>query len=166
MAAVRNTLTVKKRCILTGWGEKIWRFILFFSWLILRFLAPFRYVNCASNDEEKNLVAFQYRGGILYRCCRPIEAGHELMVWYDELYAKNLGFMFYYIWNRKCSAGGNVPNIKHLDQVLPVPAVILEVTGQLKSSKMVQHAKLCSRHGDLGMGLYKPCLMTIGLFII
>ncbi|KAB5571703.1 hypothetical protein PHYPO_G00228090 [Pangasianodon hypophthalmus] len=43
-----------------------------------------RYVNCSRNDEEQNLVAFQYRGGILYRCCRAIERGQELSVWYDE----------------------------------------------------------------------------------
>ncbi|XP_060770230.1 histone-lysine N-methyltransferase PRDM9-like isoform X2 [Neoarius graeffei] len=49
-----------------------------------------RYVNCARNDEEKNLVAFQYRGKILYRCCRPINPGQELLVWYGEEYAKEL----------------------------------------------------------------------------
>ncbi|XP_060761139.1 histone-lysine N-methyltransferase PRDM9-like isoform X1 [Neoarius graeffei] len=49
-----------------------------------------RYVNCARNDEEQNLVAFQYRGGILYRCCRPINPGQELLVWYEEEYTKEL----------------------------------------------------------------------------
>ncbi|XP_053088359.1 histone-lysine N-methyltransferase PRDM7-like [Pangasianodon hypophthalmus] len=28
-----------------------------------------RYVKCACNDEEQNLVAFQYQGRILYCCC-------------------------------------------------------------------------------------------------
>ncbi|XP_076839472.1 histone-lysine N-methyltransferase PRDM7-like [Brachyhypopomus gauderio] len=63
-----------------------------------------RYVNCARNDEEQNLVAFQYRGGILYRCCRPIRTGQELLVWYGDEYAKDLGITFDYIWNKKCSA--------------------------------------------------------------
>ncbi|XP_060785130.1 histone-lysine N-methyltransferase PRDM7-like isoform X2 [Neoarius graeffei] len=49
-----------------------------------------RYVNCARNDEEKNLVAFQYRGGILYRCCQPINPGQELLVWPEKEYAKIL----------------------------------------------------------------------------
>ncbi|XP_060761032.1 uncharacterized protein LOC132870983 isoform X3 [Neoarius graeffei] len=49
-----------------------------------------RYVNCARNEEEQNLVAFRYRGGILYRCCRPINPGHELLVWYEEEYTKEL----------------------------------------------------------------------------
>ncbi|XP_053538297.1 histone-lysine N-methyltransferase PRDM9 [Ictalurus punctatus] len=66
-----------------------------------------RYVNCARNDEEQNLVAFQYRGGILYRCCRPIGPGHELLLWYEEEFAKDLhSFTFNYIWSRKCSVNG------------------------------------------------------------
>ncbi|XP_062856344.1 histone-lysine N-methyltransferase PRDM9-like isoform X2 [Trichomycterus rosablanca] len=63
-----------------------------------------RYVNCARNDEEQNLVAFQYGGGILYRCCRPIQPGHELLVWYAEEYAKDLGSTFDHLWNIKCSS--------------------------------------------------------------
>ncbi|XP_062862383.1 histone-lysine N-methyltransferase PRDM9-like isoform X2 [Trichomycterus rosablanca] len=63
-----------------------------------------RYVNCAGNDEENNLVAFQYQGGIFYRCCRPIKAGQELLVWYDETYAKDLGIAFERMWRMKCSA--------------------------------------------------------------
>ncbi|KAL7866243.1 hypothetical protein SRHO_G00114900 [Serrasalmus rhombeus] len=62
-----------------------------------------RYVNCAGNDEEQNLVAFQHKGGILYRCCRPIEAGQELLVWYAEEYARNHDIPFDYLWNRKGS---------------------------------------------------------------
>uniref|UniRef100_A0A3B4E971 PR domain zinc finger protein 1 n=1 Tax=Pygocentrus nattereri TaxID=42514 RepID=A0A3B4E971_PYGNA len=62
-----------------------------------------RYVNCAGNDEEQNLVAFQHKGGILYRCCRPIEPGQELLVWYAEEYARNHDIPFDYLWNRKCS---------------------------------------------------------------
>ncbi|XP_060754371.1 histone-lysine N-methyltransferase PRDM9-like isoform X2 [Neoarius graeffei] len=49
-----------------------------------------RYVNCARNDEEQNLMAFRYQGGILYRCCRPINPGQELLVWFEEEYAKEL----------------------------------------------------------------------------
>ncbi|KAM9486927.1 uncharacterized protein Hap1MRO34_006825 isoform 1-T1 [Clarias gariepinus] len=62
-----------------------------------------RYVNCARHDEEQNLVAFQYRGGILYRCCRAINPGQELLVWYEEEYAKELSPAFDYLWNKKSS---------------------------------------------------------------
>ncbi|KAJ8377599.1 hypothetical protein AAFF_G00255570 [Aldrovandia affinis] len=67
-----------------------------------------RYVNCARNEEEQNLVAFQYRGSILYRCFKPILPGRELLVWYGEEYAKDLGITFDYLWSNKCSAKGAV----------------------------------------------------------
>ncbi|KAB5533180.1 hypothetical protein PHYPO_G00128860 [Pangasianodon hypophthalmus] len=67
-----------------------------------------RYVNCARNGENHNLVAFQYLGGILYRCCRPINPGQELLVWYEEEYARRLGLVFDYFWNIKSSANGYV----------------------------------------------------------
>ncbi|XP_060771317.1 histone-lysine N-methyltransferase PRDM9-like isoform X2 [Neoarius graeffei] len=63
-----------------------------------------RYVNCARNDEEQNLVAFQYRGGIFYRCCRPIKTGQELLMWYEDDYGKDYGLAFDYLWKKKCSS--------------------------------------------------------------
>ncbi|KAK3541229.1 hypothetical protein QTP86_016802 [Hemibagrus guttatus] len=62
-----------------------------------------RYVNCSHNSEDNNLVAFQYRGRILYRCCRPIHPGQELLLWYEEEYARHLGLMFDDFWNIKSS---------------------------------------------------------------
>ncbi|XP_053502367.1 histone-lysine N-methyltransferase PRDM7-like [Ictalurus furcatus] len=62
-----------------------------------------RYVNCAHSDGEQNLVVFHYRGGILYRCCRPINPGQELLVWYEEKYASDVGPTFSHLWNIKCS---------------------------------------------------------------
>ena len=38
-------------------------------------------MNFARNEEEQNLVAFQHRGAILYRCCRPLAPGEELLVY-------------------------------------------------------------------------------------
>ncbi|KAK3540273.1 hypothetical protein QTP70_029387, partial [Hemibagrus guttatus] len=62
-----------------------------------------RYVNCARNNDEQNLVAFQYQNGILYRSCRPIKPGHELLLSYEENCAKNLSVTFHYIYKKKCS---------------------------------------------------------------
>ncbi|KAM9434964.1 uncharacterized protein Hap1MRO34_002699 isoform 2-T2 [Clarias gariepinus] len=62
-----------------------------------------RYVNCAHNSKESNLVAFQYQGEIFYRCHRSIKPRQELLVWYEEKYAKALGITFKFIWNKKCS---------------------------------------------------------------
>ncbi|KAJ8366473.1 hypothetical protein AAFF_G00353530, partial [Aldrovandia affinis] len=69
---------------------------------------PCRYVNCAHNEEEQNLVAFQYRGSILYCSFKPILPGRKLLVWHGEEYAKDLGISFDYLWSNKCSAKGGV----------------------------------------------------------
>ncbi|KAM8777576.1 histone-lysine N-methyltransferase PRDM9-like [Rhynchonycteris naso] len=50
-----------------------------------------RYVNCARNDEEQNLVAFQYRRQIFYRTCQVIRPDCELLVWYGDEYGQKLG---------------------------------------------------------------------------
>ncbi|XP_030849723.1 probable histone-lysine N-methyltransferase PRDM7 [Strongylocentrotus purpuratus] len=50
-----------------------------------------RYINCARNEGEQNLVAFQYLGQIYYRTFKPICPGRELLVYYGEQYAKDLG---------------------------------------------------------------------------
>ena len=61
----------------------------------LRFLSLFglhpRYVNCARDDEEQNLVAFQYHGQIFYRTCQVVRSGCELLVWYGDEYGQDLG---------------------------------------------------------------------------
>ncbi|KAJ8391811.1 hypothetical protein AAFF_G00085830 [Aldrovandia affinis] len=67
--------------------------------------ARLRSIYCG-NEEEQNLVAFQYRGSILYRCFKPILPGRELLVWHGEEYAKDLGITFDYLWSNKCSAKG------------------------------------------------------------
>ncbi|XP_072228960.1 histone-lysine N-methyltransferase PRDM9-like isoform X1 [Leuresthes tenuis] len=40
-----------------------------------------RFVNFARNNEEANLLAFQYKENILFHCCRTINTGDELTVW-------------------------------------------------------------------------------------
>ncbi|KAJ8032787.1 Histone-lysine N-methyltransferase PRDM9 [Holothuria leucospilota] len=50
-----------------------------------------RFVNCARNEKEQNLVAFQYLGQIYYRSFKPIPNGTELLVYYGKDYAKDLG---------------------------------------------------------------------------
>ena len=65
-----------------------------------------RYVNCARNEGEQNLIAFQYRRGIAYRVCRPVFKGEELLVWYGDEYAKELGIIFDKMWDKKSSEKG------------------------------------------------------------
>uniref|UniRef100_UPI00398E9A3A histone-lysine N-methyltransferase PRDM9-like n=1 Tax=Pristiophorus japonicus TaxID=55135 RepID=UPI00398E9A3A len=50
-----------------------------------------RFVNCARKEEEQNLVAFQHCAKIYYRTCKPVPPRCELLVWYGDEYAKELG---------------------------------------------------------------------------
>ncbi|XP_062862113.1 zinc finger protein 675-like isoform X2 [Trichomycterus rosablanca] len=90
-----------------------------------------RYVNCARNEDEQNLIAFQYKGGILYRCCRPIKPEQELLLWYEEEYAKDITFD--HLWNKKCSA-------KELKDVLTCSLCPLSYPSQIYLHK---HIKRC-----------------------
>ena len=49
------------------------------------------FVNYARNEDEQNLIAFQYHGKVYYRSFKRIYPGSELLVWYGEQYAKELG---------------------------------------------------------------------------
>uniref|UniRef100_A0A8C3SC99 SET domain-containing protein n=1 Tax=Chelydra serpentina TaxID=8475 RepID=A0A8C3SC99_CHESE len=57
-----------------------------------------RYVNCARDEEEQNLVAFQYHGKIYYRVCRAILPHSEMLVWYGDEYGKELGIKWGTRW--------------------------------------------------------------------
>ncbi|XP_028845397.1 histone-lysine N-methyltransferase PRDM9 [Denticeps clupeoides] len=69
-----------------------------------------KYVQCSQNEREQNVVAFQHRGRILFRCCRPVLQGQELLVWYGEDYAKGLGGIWDQIWDRKWRPSDNQPS--------------------------------------------------------
>uniref|UniRef100_A0A2K5SD85 Uncharacterized protein n=1 Tax=Cebus imitator TaxID=2715852 RepID=A0A2K5SD85_CEBIM len=63
-----------------------------------------RYVNCAGDDEEQNLVAFQYHRQI-YRTCRVIRPGCELLVWYGDEYCQELDIKWGSKWKKELMAG-------------------------------------------------------------
>lgn len=50
-----------------------------------------RFINCARYEEEQNLVAFQFQKNIYYRSIQHIYPGNELLVWYGDEYAMDLG---------------------------------------------------------------------------
>ena len=50
-----------------------------------------RYVKCARHVEEQNLAAYQCHGNIYYCALRNISPKSELLVWYEDKYAKSLG---------------------------------------------------------------------------
>ncbi|XP_029578452.1 histone-lysine N-methyltransferase PRDM9 isoform X2 [Salmo trutta] len=96
-----------------------------------------RYVNCARSEEEQNLVAFQYRGGILYRCCKPIAVGEELLVWYGGEYARDLGIVFDYLWDKKsCAKDVNVESF----QIFSCSGCPFSFTSQIF---LIKHIKRC-----------------------
>ncbi|XP_017517700.3 histone-lysine N-methyltransferase PRDM7 [Manis javanica] len=63
-----------------------------------------RYVNCARDDEEQNLVAFQYHSQIFYRTCQLIRPGSELLVWYGDEYGQELGIKCGSKWKGELTA--------------------------------------------------------------
>ncbi|XP_060740877.1 histone-lysine N-methyltransferase PRDM9-like [Tachysurus vachellii] len=95
-----------------------------------------RYVNCARNDEEHNLVPFQYRGVIMYRCCRSVEPGQELLLWYEEEFSEDPSTTFNSIWNRKCFVNG----MKTVLQVFSCSSCPLSYTSKIYLHK---HIKRC-----------------------
>ena len=50
-----------------------------------------RFVNSARSEDEQNMMAFQYQGEIYYRTFKDIYPGTELLVWYGDQYANDLG---------------------------------------------------------------------------
>ncbi|XP_017726497.1 PREDICTED: probable histone-lysine N-methyltransferase PRDM7 [Rhinopithecus bieti] len=66
---------------------------------------PGWYVNCAQDDEEQNLVAFQYHRQIFYGTCRVIRPGCELLVWYGDEYSQELGIKWGSKWKKELMAG-------------------------------------------------------------
>lgn len=60
-----------------------------------------RYVNSSRNKEEANLLAVQYKGSILFHCCRPIQGGDELMVWPSSKMLDNFSEAWTQFWFTK-----------------------------------------------------------------
>ncbi|GFS48850.1 histone-lysine N-methyltransferase PRDM9 [Trichonephila clavipes] len=50
-----------------------------------------RYVNCTDREERHNVVAFQYQGDIYYRTYKLVLPFTEILVWYGDGYASDLG---------------------------------------------------------------------------
>jgi len=58
-------------------------------WFLFPSLNP-RYVNCARDDKEQNLVAFLSHRQIFYQTCPVVRPGCELLVWYGDKYSQEL----------------------------------------------------------------------------
>ncbi|BFY99171.1 hypothetical protein BsWGS_02211 [Bradybaena similaris] len=58
-----------------------------------------RFVNCARSEDEQSVTAFQYQGNIYFRAHRHIFAGNEMLVYYGDSYAKDLGIRIQRVGN-------------------------------------------------------------------
>ncbi|XP_056432029.1 histone-lysine N-methyltransferase PRDM9-like isoform X3 [Gadus chalcogrammus] len=99
-----------------------------------------RYVKCARNEEEQNLIAFQCKGGILYRSCCFVTSGEELLVWYGDEYARHLGIGFDQLWS---STKGGKSQLTPA-QAFPCPECPFSYTSQI-----FLHRHMKRSHGDL-----------------
>ncbi|XP_053520226.1 histone-lysine N-methyltransferase PRDM9-like isoform X2 [Artibeus jamaicensis] len=93
-----------------------------------------RFVNCARDDEEQNLVAFQYHGQIFYRTCRVVRPGCELLVWCGNEYGQELGSKWGSKWKREPVAGRVEPK----PEVHPCPSCFLAFSSQKFLSRHVK----------------------------
>ncbi|XP_059165107.1 uncharacterized protein LOC131947800 [Physella acuta] len=50
-----------------------------------------RFINCARFEDEQCVTAYQHQGEIFYRAHRDIPAGTEILVYYGDRYARDLG---------------------------------------------------------------------------
>lgn len=50
-----------------------------------------RFIRCARQRFEQNMVIFQYHGCIYYRTTKDVKLGEELLVWYDSRYSQVFG---------------------------------------------------------------------------
>ncbi|KAM6143767.1 histone-lysine N-methyltransferase PRDM9-like isoform 2-T2 [Erethizon dorsatum] len=84
-----------------------------------------RYVNCARDEDEQNLVAFQYHGQIFYRTCQAVGPGSELLVWYGDEYGEELGLKWGSKWKKR-HAAGREPKA----EIYPCPSCSLAFSSQ------------------------------------
>ncbi|KAH3819203.1 histone-lysine N-methyltransferase PRDM7-like [Dreissena polymorpha] len=52
-----------------------------------------RYVNWAMTEADRNLVGLQYKGGIYYCTLKSVSPDEELLVWYRDELARELGLI-------------------------------------------------------------------------
>ncbi|KAJ7984857.1 hypothetical protein DPEC_G00359130 [Dallia pectoralis] len=60
-----------------------------------------RYINCARNEKEGNLIALQYMGMVFFHCCRLVLPGEELLFWPGGEYIDRFNDPSDQIWLRK-----------------------------------------------------------------
>ena len=116
-----------------------------------------RFVNCARNVNEQNLVAYQYLGQIYYRTFRDIDPNMELLVWYGEEYAEELGI------GLNNSETGMAESIGELNGDRPVPEGNSKITlhsSLVRSGGVKQRDKCMLQKSVRNASLPTQCLKS------
>ncbi|KAM8788913.1 LOW QUALITY PROTEIN: histone-lysine N-methyltransferase PRDM9-like, partial [Rhynchonycteris naso] len=129
-----------------------------------------RYVNCARDDKEQNLVAFQYHRQIFYRTCWVIRPDSELLIWCGDKYGQKLGIKCSSKWKRELTAARAQPQ----PEIPPCPSCSLAFSSQKFLSQHEGHnhpsqilpvAALEKGNGNVDPGAEELALTTHGTFL-
>ncbi|TNN84877.1 Histone-lysine N-methyltransferase PRDM9 [Liparis tanakae] len=96
-----------------------------------------RYVNCARNKDETNLLAVQYKGSILFHCCRVIHPGDELMVWPSDKFLAQFSEAWSQVWVMKLNATES--NATATSQIFPCSHCQLSFTTESFLQRHTEH---------------------------
>ena len=136
--------------------------MLFFPFI---YLNP-RYVNCARDDEEQNLVAFQYHRQIFYRTCRVVRPGCELLVWCGDEYGQELGSKWGSKWKRELAArrGGHHCSSKQKEKrEFSIEIFMIQLLSRVKSTlKSVNFQIRCFRNSQF---IHMPLTLRQNVYI-
>ncbi|ELR60166.1 hypothetical protein M91_08535, partial [Bos mutus] len=94
-----------------------------------------RYVNCARDDKEQNLVAFLSHRQIFYQTCPVVRPGCELLVWYGDKYSQELSIKCGSRWKSELTASIAEPKPK----IHPCASCSLAFSSQKFLSQHVEH---------------------------
>uniref|UniRef100_H0XJF3 Histone-lysine N-methyltransferase PRDM9 n=1 Tax=Otolemur garnettii TaxID=30611 RepID=H0XJF3_OTOGA len=103
-----------------------------------------RYVNCAQDEEEQNLVAFQNHRQIFYQTCWAIRPVCKLLVWYWDKYVQELGIKWGSMWKKELTAGQAEPK----PEIHPCPSCSLAFSTQKFLSQHVE----CTHSSQISLG--------------
>eukprot|EP00066_Takifugu_rubripes_P011747 XP_011601013.1 PREDICTED: histone-lysine N-methyltransferase PRDM9-like isoform X1 [Takifugu rubripes] len=68
-----------------------------------------RYVTCARNKEESNLLAVEYNSIVLFHCSRTINPGDELLVWPSSKLLAHFTDIWSQVWFSRANGTGSDP---------------------------------------------------------